>query len=136
MNSLLLIWILIFGQQTNVQVTQTTEWENVLGARYREFGKEDFCMAYAIFRSESGLRPDREGDSGSSIGISQIHIPAHSKKIPADTEEGKKEWLKNFQNNLKLAKEIKDKSGWYPWSVYKNGKYLAFYNPSCLDKNE
>ena len=134
MNTLLSIWIALFGVTVSEQNIKTIEFENVTNAIYREFGADDFCMAYAIFRSESGLVPSREGDNGSSIGIAQINLPAHGKKIPGKTIDEKKAWLKNFQNNIHYAKQIKDKSGFYPWSNYKNGNYEVFYNPNCLQK--
>jgi len=114
------LWISLFGVTIQTQQNVTTVYEDVIHAVHREFGSQ--CKtALAIFMSESRLRPGIEGDGGTSIGVAQIHIPAHSAKIPVADKE---EWLKNFQNNLALAKKIYDKSGWYPWSCYKNGSYL------------
>ena len=123
MDILFSIWLVLFGQKIQTQVNTTTQYETVRLAVQREFGQET-DLALAIFRAESGLVPSREGDHGSSIGIAQINLPAHGGKIPA---QDKKAWLKNFQNNIKLAKQIRCSSGWSAWSVYKNGAYRAFY---------
>ena len=127
---LLSLWISLFGYSVSNTQVVTTEYENVELAIKREFGSE-WCLMESIFRAESGLVPRKEGDNGNSIGVSQINIPAHGGKIPGKTIDEKKEWLKNFQNNLKLGKKIRDKSGLNAWTAYWNGNYLYFYNKNC-----
>ncbi len=131
MDIFLSIWLMLFSQTVQVHNNTTTAYETVRIAVQREF-KGESDLALAIFRAESGLRPDREGDHGSSIGIAQINLPAHSGKVPATD---KKAWLKNFQNNLRLAKQIRCSSGWTAWSVFKNGAYKAFYKSDTLPKS-
>lgn len=122
---ILIAWtLLLFSQRVDVERTVTTKYENVEQAIVREF-KEDSRMARAIFKSESGLDPKASSNTG-DYGICQINLRAHWGKIPGDSREQKIEWLENFQNNLKLCKKIKDSSGWYPWTDFKNGKYKVF----------
>ena len=79
----------------------------------RYFGAE--CnLATRVFAAESGLRPEAIGDHGSSLGIAQINRP-HWGKVDCNLLEA--------NCNLKLAKVIRDDSGWWPWSVYRNGTY-------------
>jgi len=122
------LWLTLFGYSVATTRTTTTTYEDVRKAIIREF-KEECPIALGVFRSESGLRFSAVGDSGKSIGVAQIHIPSHKKKIPV---ENKTEWLMNFQNNIKLAKQIRDKSGWNAWTQYKNGAYKQFVDYSCL----
>lgn len=122
MDFLFSLWLVLFGQRIQTQVNTTTQYETVRLAVKREFGSEA-DLALAIFTCESGLRPNAVGDHGSSIGIAQVHLPAHSGKIPASD---KKAWLKNFQNNIKLAKKIRDGSGFEAWTCYNTGAYQAY----------
>jgi len=84
---------------------------------------EDWRMAIAIFKAESGLRADAKGDTNTpypSIGVAQIRM------LP---ERGlNEEDLKDPEYNLQYARLLKDKSGWYPWSCYKNGSYKKYIN--------
>ena len=122
MDFLLSAWLFLFSQTIHIQKDTVTVYDTVRTAVQREFnGEAD--LALSIFQCESGLRPASVGDHGSSIGIAQIYLPAHAGKIPA---LDKKAWLKDFQNNIKLAKKIRDKSGWSAWTCYKTGAYLAY----------
>lgn len=64
-----------------------------------------------IAKCESGLRPDAIGDHGTSIGVMQIHLPAH----PSVT----KEQMLDPEQNIAYAKQVFDKSGVRPWSCSK-----------------
>lgn len=111
--------------------------------KIREVFGEDAEIAIAIATAESGLVSDKSnvwGDPNNpkrgecSIGLFQINLKSngcegvnvHASKIPGDTLEEKIEWLKVPENNILIAKFIYGSSGWYPWSVYKNGKYKQF----------
>ncbi len=122
MNTLIFLWVWLFGAVVQTTVNTTTTYETVRYAVCREFGSE-CALALAVFTAESHLYPSATGDNGKSIGVAQIHIPAHAKKIPVADKEA---WLKNFQNNIRLAKKIRDKSGWEAWSAYKNKQYLLY----------
>lgn len=117
------LWLILFGQTVQTAQRVTTQYEDVKQAIVREF-KEDSPTMLAICFAESGLRPDAESNTG-DIGSCQINLKAHWDKIPVEGREAKIAWLKNFQNNVKLAKRIKDSSGYWPWTVYKTGAYLA-----------
>ena len=116
MEVLLVLVVALFGQTTVIQ-TNTTFSEDVHMAIQREF-KDEANIAESIFRCESGLRPDATSPTGEAVGVAQIFIPAHQSKIDCD--------LKNFQCNLKLAKRIRDDSGWGAWVCYTNNGYKAY----------
>lgn len=61
-----------------------------------------------IAKCESSLRPDAIGDHGTSIGVMQIHLPAH----PSVT----KEQMLDPEQNIAEAKRIYDKSGYLAWT--------------------
>jgi len=115
-------------------VRQVTEQEEIEKYIKTIFGK-DAKTAIAISHKECNpknkaypkcvLSTEREH----SVGIFQINIQSHTAKvhsarIPGDTLEEKETWLKNPKNNTLMAYWIFEKSGWNPWSVYKNGSYL------------
>ena len=107
---------------------------------YKDFIKETFGdeweVAYAIAMAESHMNPDRvhKDDIEWSIGLFQINIrkgngegaKVHWDKIPGDTGEEKEAWLKVPENNILTAKFIYGSSGFYPWTVFKNGVYLDY----------
>jgi hypothetical protein len=128
------LWLTLFGYSVATTQTTVTTYEDARKAIIREF-KEECPIAIGVFYAESMLIPDIKGDHGSSIGITQVHLPSWKRKIPA---EDKEEWLKNFQNNVKFAKYIRDNSGrgWGNWTMYNNGKYKAFMDYSCLEEIE
>jgi len=89
-------------------------------------GQED--IAVAIATSESGLNTNAKGDIqiqywhegkliGHSCGIFQIRV------LPSrpSCEE-----LKDPDKNIEFARKLWEKSGWYPWSNFKNGVYKKF----------
>lgn len=68
-----------------------------------------------------------------SVGVFQINIQSHTAKvhadkIPGDTLQEKETWLKNPKNNTLMAYWIFEKSGFNPWSTFKNGSYLEELN--------
>lgn len=86
--------------------------------------------AVKIAKAESQLDPDAIGDLhltflrngkkyGMSCGVFQIRV------LPGrpSCEE-----LLDVEKNIEYAKKLYDESGWYPWSTYKNGKYLEYLN--------
>jgi len=82
---------------------------------------EDWQLATAIFKAESGLRADAKGDTNTpypSIGIAQIRM------LPE--RELDEEWLKVPENNLLYARHLKDLHSWKPWSAFTSGKYKLF----------
>lgn len=97
-------------------------------ALIREVFAEEAEIAIAIAKSESGLRADAVGDipiqfvhegkvMGHSCGLFQIRV------LPGrpNCEE-----LKDPDTNVKYAKKLQEKYGWFPWSNYKNDRYKEF----------
>ena len=102
----------------------------------KEIFGDEWETAYAIAMAESHMNPDRvhKDDIEWSIGLFQINIrkgngegaKVHWDKIPGDTGEEKEAWLKVPENNILTAKFIYGSSGFYPWTVFKNGVYLDY----------
>ena len=62
-------------------------------------------------------------------GIMQLNLFWNWEKIPGETKEEKITWLQDPENNIKLAKQIRDGWGNYgAWSTYKSGKYKKYLN--------
>ncbi len=99
----------------------------------KEYFPENPKLAIAIFRHESQLGQYFQNLEGApSYGIAQIYLPVWRDKIPGKTDEEKISWLKNPNNNLKLAREIYEDSkkrrgnGWLPWDSYRFGYYKKY----------
>lgn len=118
--------------------------KEIMAEIVRVFG-EDALRAIAIAKAESGLDPNREGihrantlwegyQGECSIGLFQINLASdgchgkwlHAYKIPGETLDEKIIWLKNYKNNIQIAKEIYDAQGFNPWSTFTNKKYQLF----------
>ena len=111
--------------------------KNIKDFVYQTFGEKG-NIAWAIAESECNHtrkeypRCVNSTEVEHSIGIFQISIArdfgkgawVHWNKIPGDTLEEKEEWLKDPFNNTLMARFIYGTSGFYPWSVFKNGVYL------------
>ena len=69
--------------------------------------KNQAKQAKQIVACESGYNPEAVGDSGQSIGLFQIYLPAHP--------QYKKEDLMNIYFNTSEAYKIYQKSGWINW---------------------
>lgn len=118
--------------QTAGQITQQEEIEKYIKTI---FGK-DAKVAIAVSHHECG--PTNKAypacnlhtNAEDSVGLFQINIQSktakvHFARIPGETLEEKKEWLKDPYNNTLLAYWIFQTSGWNPWSAYTSGRYLA-----------
>ncbi len=82
-------------------------------------------------RDYSGLpnKPwKQEFPNGSEdYGLMQINLFWNWEKVPGRTKAEKITWIQNPNNNIKLAKQIRDSWGNYSaWSTYKNGKYKQY----------
>lgn len=96
---------------------------------------EDPETAVAVFRAESGLRPDAQGWNCMYNGIS----------LPCRPEDRPRAWstdcgvaqintpgttcpeeLFEIETNLRKAKAKYESRGWQPWSAWKAGKHLVF----------
>lgn len=93
---------------------------SAIEAKIRAAFPEDQETAVAVAKCESQMEVDRIGDTDfhkPSVGLFQINQYYH----PYSTE-----YLKNPDNNIKVAKEIKEKGGWNRWSCFKFGYYLRY----------
>lgn len=114
------------------------DWKPYEELTYKIFGEKDGKIAYAIAKAESNLNPTRvhRDNVECSVGLFQINIvkgdglgaKVHWDKIPGETLNEKIEWLSVPENNILIAKFIYGSSGFYPWTVYKNGVYKSFLN--------
>ena len=110
------------GSSTSTHSTPVRA-SGVIEAKIREAFPEDPDNAVAIAKCESQLDPSRIGDTHMaypSIGLFQINQTWHK----YDTET-----LQNPDENIRIAKEIKERWGnWNAWSCWKFDyykKYLA-----------
>lgn len=88
-------------------------------------------IAAAVAMAESDGYPDAQGDprgpfgptpngSSSSFGLWQINRPAHPHYDPARL-------LQDPRYNAQAAYEVSaGGTNWTPWTMYRNGRYLAF----------
>jgi hypothetical protein len=110
--------------------------------------RREWAMAIAL--AESGGRPDAQGDpldslppsyraaaepyacrGYTSIGLWQIHLPAHRDRLRAATNSTDPchwaAWLTDPENNARVAADIADASyrasgdPWKPWTAYTSG---------------
>jgi len=93
---------------------------------YETFGEENYQVAVAVARAESGLRTDAVGinnNGTTDYSIFQINS-CHCKTIGADCEKK----LIDPSFNIEFAYQLFQKSGWKPWTTFSSGKYLAYVN--------
>lgn len=77
-------------------------------------------MALAVSQAENGTREcGRIGVTG-DIGIFQIAPQFHYNKVKQIDD------LKDCLTNIRVAKQIRNASGWSAWSVYKSGAYKQY----------
>ncbi len=83
------------------------------------WGIADCRIALAVAKAESGMKPDAIGFNKGSvdIGIFQINSVHYKKDIC------KLEKIVTPEGNVDCAYNIWKDSGWYPWSVFKNGAF-------------
>lgn len=116
-------------QVSNAPVVKAVSSDNtaIVALITKEFGDEA-RTAIAIAKAESHLNPNAKGDThieftkdgitmGHSCGVFQIRV------LPGRPDC---ETLKDAEFNIKYAKEMFDRSGFTPWSAYKNGAYLKY----------
>ena len=108
--------------------------------KVRAIFTEEPEVAVAVFRAESGLRPNAQGwnchyynDAGvrysaackpqdrasswsTDCGVAQINTPGNA--CPAH--------LYDVDTNLAAARKKYDSRGWQPWVAHNQGKHLAF----------
>lgn len=90
-----------------------------LTALAKYVGFPDPRLAAAIALAESGGVPNALGDSGSSVGLWQVHLPAWPQYSRGDMANP----LKNARAAYRISKGGRD---FRPWSTYKTGKYRGY----------
>jgi len=89
---------------------------------YEKFGIENYKIAIAIARAESGMREDAiniNSNGTIDLGIFQINSVHFKKDICA---------LKNvvtYKGNIDCAYEIYKDSSWNPWVAFTNGSFIS-----------
>jgi hypothetical protein len=80
---------------------------------------------YAVMMAESSGNETAVSPTG-DYGLMQINLAAHYSKIPGSTTDEKIQWLFNPYNNISLAKQLYDGSGWSSWNGFTSGSYQQF----------
>ena len=83
----------------------------------KKYFKDDYKTARAVAFAESRLNPNALGkntNGTTDCGVFQINS-IHGLKDCQDPVK-----------NIEYAKQLFDRSGWYPWVAWKTGKYLAY----------
>lgn len=89
---------------------------------YEVFGIEDYKLALAVAKSESGMREDAIGINTNGtvdIGIFQINS-IHYKQEGCSLKE-----IVTVKGNVDCAYKIWQASGWQAWSAFKNGNFIS-----------
>lgn len=89
---------------------------------YEIFGIENYKVAIAIARAESGLREDAiniNTNDTVDIGIFQINS-IHYKKAECQLKD-----IVTYKGNVDCAYKIYKASGWTPWTVFNTGAFTA-----------
>ena len=119
------------GRKTNIHSGASLE------AKIRETFPEDPETAVAVSKAESRMKAEavgyncvyegrsqscKKGDESKawSVDCGLMQINSVGKSCPEE--------LMNPDNNLRVAKNIKEKGGWERWWTFKTGKHLAFIN--------
>jgi TP901 family phage tail tape measure protein len=98
----------------------------------------DARILAAVAFGESSYNPNAVGDSGQSIGLFQIHMPAHADKLRRVTgSDNPEDWIRYLQDpykNIYMAYEVYKSQGLGAWTVYKKGTYKPYLD--ILDRLE
>lgn len=97
-------------------------------AAIRKYFPEQFALAKAVSMAE-GYRSNGINSNVPveySVGLMQINLLAHWKKVPGTTFSEKESCLKDYDCNVKIARIIYEASGWGPWAGYTSGGFRKF----------
>jgi len=89
---------------------------------YTVFGIENYKIAIAIARAESGLREDAiniNTNNTIDLGIFQIN-QVHYKKEGCALKD-----IVTYKGNVDCAYKIYKSSGWSPWVAFKSGAFIG-----------
>ena len=79
---------------------------------FKKYFGSEWQIAYEIAKLESNLNPKAVSRTN-DIGLMQIHCPIWCKFFKVSPED-----LKDPETNIRLAKVIRDRSGWTAWTTY------------------
>lgn len=85
----------------------------------RATGFPDPNLAAAVAMAESSGSTSILGDNGTSVGLWQIHLPAH----PEYSREAMQDPVQNAAAALKISGGGKN---WAPWGAFTNGAYKRY----------
>lgn len=89
---------------------------------YQVFGIEDYKVALAVAKSESGLREDaiNINDNGTiDVGTFQINS-VHFKQEGCSLKE-----VATMKGNVDCAYKLYKQSGWNPWVAFNKGSFIS-----------
>jgi hypothetical protein len=89
---------------------------------YQVFGIENYKLAIAIFKAESGLREDAiniNTNNTIDIGVAQINS-IHFKKEGCSLKE-----VSNYKGNIDCAYKLFQASGFGPWVAFNNSSFIS-----------
>lgn len=89
---------------------------------YEKFGIENYKVAIAVARAESGMREDAIGINTNNtidVGIFQIN-QIHFKKDGCSLAE-----VSTIKGNVDCAYQIFEDQGWKPWVAFNTGRFIS-----------
>lgn len=89
---------------------------------YEKFGIEDYKIAIAIAKSESGLREGAfniNTNGTIDIGVFQINSVHFTKEFCTLKD------VSTMKGNVDCAYELYKASGWNPWVAFQNGNFIS-----------
>lgn len=97
---------------------------------FKQYFGAEADLAYAVAKAESGVVSKAGAvnmDGSQDWGVMQINDRWHCPKVGAEAfSEDCHNKLLDVETNVRVAKQIRDDSGWGAWSVINNGRYLNF----------
>lgn len=107
----------IVEEEEVIEIEVVIDWtKERIEKEIRATFPEDPETAIAIFKCESGLRPDAKGPT-SDYGVAQIHQPSWDKVAK---RLGHEDYQTDVRDNLAMARHIYDNAGkkWTDWVCY------------------
>ncbi len=89
---------------------------------YEKFGLQDYKVAIAIARSESGLREDAINvNTNGSVDVGVFQVNSSNFKRPGCSLKE----IANYKGNIDCAYSMFKASGWSPWVTFKTGAFIG-----------
>ena len=89
---------------------------------YEKFGIEDYKVAIAVAKAESGMKEGRIGiNTNNTIDVGEFQINSiHFNRPGCSLKE-----VATTRGNIDCAYQIFKEQGWNPWVAFKNGNFIA-----------